>query len=136
MRNSLILHFQSAVITVVRKNRKITVSFHLAWKSKTSHYLLPLLLNPLHTLWDIRQQQCLSISFCFAQHVVLHPMWVLPHWAQPWQFGARWFLAAKVSFYQVVSSACCDSNFSLVKSSSNQLDFYFSLSCILNQGKI
>ena len=40
------------------------------------------LLNPLRSLCDIRQQQALSIYPKFVQHVMSHPMWILPRWVQ------------------------------------------------------
>ena len=68
------------------------------WLESKLYGLVYYLLNPLRPLWDIRQQNSLSIYPYFGRHVVPHPKWVLRHWGPPRQFGAKWFRPIRFPF--------------------------------------
>ena len=55
--------------------------------------LLTNLLNPLCFLLDIREKKSLFICPYLVWDDVPHSKPVLPHWAQPWKLGAKWFLS-------------------------------------------
>ena len=59
--------------------------------------------TPLHSIWNMRLQQDISIFLCFELLIGLCPMRDPSPPAQLWQFYARWSLACLSSFFQVVS---------------------------------